>query len=94
MTALDQSAVPRMPRGVRLHDDRVRGITVLLAPERALKLDPVGAAILGEVDGARSVSAIAATLAARFDAPAERIEADARDFLAGLIDRRMLEVDR
>ena len=34
--------VPVLPRGVRLHWDRVREVWVLLAPERAMKLDAVG----------------------------------------------------
>jgi hypothetical protein len=49
---LPHDAVPFLPRGVRLHDDRVRGMKMLLAPERALRLDATGAAILGEIDGA------------------------------------------
>lgn len=85
-------AVPYLPRGVRVHDDRVRGTPVLLAPERALKLDAVGAAILAEMDGTTSFGAIVARLAARYDAAPDRIAADAGAFLAGLIDRRMLEL--
>ena len=37
---------PVLPRGVRLHDDRVRGTKVLLGPETALMLDEIGAAII------------------------------------------------
>ncbi len=37
---------PLLPRGVRLHDDRVRGVPVLLGPERAVILDAIGQAIL------------------------------------------------
>lgn len=92
MIALADEAVPFLPRGVRLHEDRVRGMTVLLAPERALKLDSVGVAILGEIDGARSFGAIVASLAARYDAPVEQIAKDARAFLDGLVARRILEV--
>jgi pyrroloquinoline quinone biosynthesis protein D len=84
--------VPFLPRGVRLHDDRVRGVRVLLAPERALKLDAPGAAVLGEVDGTASFGEIVARLAARYDAPAERIAADAGSFLDGLVERRMVEL--
>jgi pyrroloquinoline quinone biosynthesis protein D len=89
---LQPDAVPYLPRGVRLHDDRVRGIKVLLAPERALKLDATGAAILGELDGTTTFGALVATLAARYDAPEDRIAEDAARFLAGLIDRRLVEV--
>ena len=38
--------IPYLPRGVRLADDRVRGIRVLQAPERAMQLDAIGDAIL------------------------------------------------
>ena len=41
---------PFLPRGVRLHQDLVRGVPVLLGPETALMLDPVGQAVLAEVD--------------------------------------------
>ncbi|SFX65092.1 pyrroloquinoline quinone biosynthesis protein D [Paracoccus pantotrophus] len=84
------AAVPYLPRGVRLHDDRVRGIRVLLAPEWVIQLDPVGHAILSELDGRRSLAEVIETLCTRYDAPAEQIEGDVQEFLRGLIDRRMV----
>ena len=48
---MDPAAIPALPRGVRLHHDRVRGGWVLLAPERAVTLDTIAHAILSEVDG-------------------------------------------
>ena len=92
MSAIPPEAVPFLPRGVRLHADRVRGVTVLLAPERALKLDATGAAVLAELDGRTSFGEMVARLAARYAAPAEQIAADADRFLAGLLERRMLEL--
>ena len=83
---------PALPRGVRLHFDRVRGAWTLLAPERAIRLDEAGEAILGEVDGTRSVAEIAARLAERFSAPADEILGDTREFLGGLADRRMVDL--
>ena len=82
--------IPYLPRGVRLADDRVRGIRVLQAPERAMQLDPIGDAILSELDGSRSMAAIIHDLATRFDAPDDQIAGDVRDFLTGLIERRMV----
>lgn len=82
--------IPYLPRGVRLADDRVRGIRVLQAPERAMQLDPIGDAILSELDGSRSMAAIVSDLAARYHAPEEQIAGDVRDFLTGLIERRMV----
>ena len=90
MTLADDQ-VPRLLRGVRTKHDKVRGIDVLLAPERVLKLDPVGSAILAEADGERSFRQIVAALAERYDAPPERIADDAREFLESLIERRMAE---
>ena len=83
---------PALPRGVRLHFDRVRDCWALLAPERAIRLDDAGHAILSEVDGIRDVAQIAAVLAARFAAPEAEILADAREFLGGLADRRLVDL--
>jgi len=89
---LPDEARPVLLRGVRTHWDKVRGTWVLLAPERALVLDEVAAAILAETDGKSSFAEIVARLAAKYNAPAERISGDARGFLCGLIARRMAEV--
>jgi pyrroloquinoline quinone biosynthesis protein D len=89
--ALPDAARPALLRGVRTKYDSVRGSWVLLAPERALKLDPVGAAILAETDGERRFGEIVDALAAKFEAPRERIATDARAFLVSLIERRMAE---
>ena len=91
MTALiGPDDIPYLPRGVRLQGDRVRGIRVLQAPERALQLDQIGEAILSELDGARSLDRIVRDLAARYDAPVDQIGGDVCDFLTGLIERRMV----
>jgi coenzyme PQQ biosynthesis protein PqqD len=92
MTALPDAAVVRLLRGVRMHWDRVRGTWVLLAPERVLKLDPVGQAILERIDGARPFGALVDDLAETYSAPRERIAEDAGRFLGALIERRMAEV--
>ena len=84
---MDAAAVPRFPRGVRLREDAARGRWVVLAPERAFVPDDVALEVLKLVDGARSVGAIAETLAARFDAPREVIEADITEMLRDLAER-------
>ena len=86
------SEIPVLPRGVRLHWDRVRESWVLLAPERAITLDQVGHAILSEVDGSRSFGEITAELAAKYSAPQEQIAKDSAGFLGALRERRFLEV--
>lgn len=82
--------IPYLPRGVRLASDRVRGIRVLQAPERAMQLDMIGDAILSAMDGTRSMAQIARDLALRYDAPEAQIAGDVRDFLTALIERRMV----
>ena len=84
--------IPRLPRGVRLHNDRVRGQWVLLAPERALMIDMVGHAVLSEVDGHRTFREIVDELASRFDAPREQISKDCSGLLDALRNRRILDV--
>ncbi|WP_299672032.1 pyrroloquinoline quinone biosynthesis peptide chaperone PqqD [uncultured Roseobacter sp.] len=86
------SDIPALPRGVRLHRDRVRGTWVLLAPERAVTLDQIGHAILSEVDGHRSFGEITQALADRYSAPVEQIRDDSASFLTALRNRRFLDV--
>lgn len=85
-------AVPAIPRGVRLRFDAVRDAWVLLAPERAIRLDPIGHAILSEIDGRRSLGAIAATLADRYGAPPDEVTRDCAEFVAALVERRILDI--
>ncbi len=84
--------VPVIPRGVRLHHDRVRDKWVLLAPERVISLDPIGHAILLEIDGEQTFGIIVSTLAAKYAAPADQIAADAGEYIMGLAARRILEL--
>ncbi|MEM9763513.1 MAG: pyrroloquinoline quinone biosynthesis peptide chaperone PqqD [Pseudomonadota bacterium] len=89
--SLDDNAVPRLLRGVRVAHDAVRRRDVLLAPERVFMLDPIGKAVLDRIDGTRSFGTIVDDLAAAYEAPRDRIAADAGTYLAGLIERRMME---
>ncbi|MGB3246606.1 MAG: pyrroloquinoline quinone biosynthesis peptide chaperone PqqD [Sulfitobacter sp.] len=89
---MELTDIPALPRGVRLHRDKIRETWVLLAPERAVTLDAIGHAILSEVDGTRSFGEITDTLAARYKAPPEDIRADSSGFLGALRNRRFLDV--
>ena len=89
---MSPDAIPVIPRGVRMHHDRVRDRWVLLAPERTITLDAIGRAILSEIDGDRSFGSIVKTLADKYAAPAEDIARDAGEFIATLADRRILDV--
>lgn len=83
--------VPRLPRGVRLRFDDVRGKHVLLAPERTFDLDDNAVAVLKLVDGQRSVRDIAGELARTYAADPSVIEADIAVMLADLASKRVLE---
>lgn len=83
--------VVRIPRGVRLHQDRVRDMPVLLGPERALMLDGIGWAILSEIDGDTRLSDLIDRLSARYDAPHEEIAGDVRAFLDDLQIQRLVD---
>lgn len=82
---------PSLPRGVRLHWDKVRETNVLLGPERALMLDAVAYEILKRVDGAATEADISADLAKTFGAPPEQVAEDVAAFLGGLAEKRLLE---
>ena len=84
--------VPFLPRGVRTQFDAVRKVDVLLGPERVLVLDQVGKAVLGQLDGAASLSQISEALAQVYDAPLDVIAPDVTAFVADLRDRGMVHV--
>jgi pyrroloquinoline quinone biosynthesis protein D len=91
--SLPDTAVPRLPRGVRLRQDEARGGWVLLAPERILQPDPVAVEILTRVDGRSNLKAIVDDLALAFSAERERIDADVRSFLGGLAEKGFVEFE-
>lgn len=85
---------PYLPRGVRMRADHVRGGQVLLAPEKAVALDPIGEAILSRVNGQASFAEIVDDLATAYSAPRAQIEGDVQTFLQGLRARVFLMVRR
>ncbi|MBZ5875732.1 pyrroloquinoline quinone biosynthesis peptide chaperone PqqD [Chromohalobacter israelensis] len=92
MTAIQESDIVRLPRGVRLREDKRRGGWVLLAPERVFQLDGIAQAVVGQVDGERSVGTIIDRLCETYQAPRERIAQDVTTMFAGLVEKRVLEV--
>ena len=88
MTGAD---IPVLPRGVRTHFDRVRGVPVLLGPERVLMLDEIGQAVLDKVDGTRPVDQIAAELAEAYGAPLDQVRGDVIEYLDDLAAKRLLD---
>ena len=88
----DESAKPRLPKGVRLRHDTARGEWLLLAPERVLKADPIAVDILKRCTGERTVRDIVDDLAATFTAERERIDTDVRALLADLAAKRLVDL--
>ncbi|WP_371228124.1 pyrroloquinoline quinone biosynthesis peptide chaperone PqqD [Roseovarius sp. 2305UL8-3] len=92
--ALAATDRPRLPRGVRVVADRVRGGKVLLGPEKAITLDAIGEAILSRVDGTTNFGAIITDLAQTYAAPEDQITQDVQRFLVGLRARMFLTVEK
>lgn len=92
MTAIPDSAVPVIPRGVRLREDKVRSRWVLLAPERILELDDIAQAILVRCDGVRDVSAISGDLASSYNADPAEIITDVKEMLGDLAARHFVKL--
>ncbi|MFR9801877.1 pyrroloquinoline quinone biosynthesis peptide chaperone PqqD [Pseudonocardia sp. RS010] len=87
--AVSPTARPRLARHVRLTFDPSRERHVLLRPEAVVVLNGTGADILGLCDGRRTVAEIVADLRRRYERVAE---ADVQRFLAGLVDRRCVQI--
>ena len=83
---------PRLPRGVRLHHDRVRDRWVLLAPERIFELDEIGVEILKRCDGSVRVEDMSAALAVAFGASPEDVRPDVEMFLKDFDDKRVVDL--
>lgn len=91
-SSLAPESRPRLPRGVRLTQSEAQGGFVLLAPERVFKADAVAAAILQRCDGAATLDEIVDDLATTYGAPRDRVFADVSALLAGLAEKRLLEL--
>ena len=92
MTAIPDSAVPVIPRGVRLREDKVRSRWVLLAPERILELDDIARAILIRCDSARDVKAISGDLARTYNADPSEIMTDVKEMLGDLAAKHFVRL--
>ena len=91
-TAIPGDAKPRLPRGVRLTHNEAQGGWVLLAPERIFKADAIAAEILKRCTGETTLDAIVDDLAKSFNAPRERIHTDVCKMIAGLAEKKLLEL--
>jgi coenzyme PQQ biosynthesis protein PqqD len=89
---LTGAARPRLPRGVRLKHDEVRGEWLLLAPERVLKTDAIAVEILKRCTGESSLDAIVDDLASVYAADRARIDTDVRALLSDLAAKRLVDL--
>ncbi|MFE6616800.1 pyrroloquinoline quinone biosynthesis peptide chaperone PqqD [Amycolatopsis sp. NPDC057786] len=64
----DLAATPRLATKAMLKHDSVRGVELLLLPERVVLLNKSGAAILGLCDGSRTVRQLVEQLEQEFEA--------------------------
>lgn len=85
-------AKPRLPRGVRLRHDAVRGEWMLLAPERIVRANPVAVQVLQRCTGEATLDEIVDDLASVFKAERARIDGDVRALLAQLATSRMVDL--
>ena len=90
--SLSQQSCPRLRPGVRLQFDAVRQHWVLLAPERVLTLDSIGASLIQKLNGQMQLARIAADCASEYDAPLAEITNDILGFVQTMIDKMIVEL--
>jgi len=90
MTELVSSSRPNLARKARLRYEEVRKVDLLLLPERVVKLNPTGAAILRLCDGRRTVREIAQELETQYGQTA--LEQDILEFLQRVSEQGWIEV--
>lgn len=83
---------PRLPRGVRLKHDAVRGEWLLLAPERVIRANAIAVAVIEKCDGARSLRELVDELAQTYKVERAVIERDVTKLLADLATKRMVDL--
>jgi pyrroloquinoline quinone biosynthesis protein D len=91
MTAISDTAQPRLAKGVRLQSDSTTGKSVLLFPEGVVELNETAHEILTRCDG-RTVIELVQVLAEEYDADLAALASDVRQTLADLQQRRLIEL--
>lgn len=84
---VNAATVLTLPRHIKLRHDAGRGRWIILGPERVFEPDETSVEVLKLCDGERTVSAIAESLAASYQAPADVILADILEMLQDLADK-------
>jgi pyrroloquinoline quinone biosynthesis protein D len=83
-------ARPRLSRKAVFRRDKVRDADLLLLPERILKLNQTGSAIIRRCNGIRTIAEIAGELEVEFHRTGLRGEVEA--FLGRMADQGAIEV--
>jgi pyrroloquinoline quinone biosynthesis protein D len=83
-------ARPRLHPKARLRADALSGRTMLLYPERGLRLNATGEEVVRLCTGQATVAEIAATLATRHASDGATVLAEVRAFLDSLAERGLL----
>lgn len=79
---------PRLANRAMLRRDDVRGLDMVLLPERVITLNPTAAAVVHLCDGRRTVGDIVSAVRATFDGP--DLEADVQHLLSRLREQGVL----
>jgi len=88
---IPDAARPRLAKGARLQTDSTTGRSVLLFPEGIIELNETAHEILSRCDG-RMLSEIVQALAEEYDEDLEMVAADARETLADLQRRKLIQL--
>ena len=83
-------ARPNLAKGVRLQIDSTAGKSVLLYPEGIVELNETAHEILSRCDG-RTLTEIVRELAEEYEADSNALASDAREILADLQQRKLIE---
>ena len=89
-TTISDLARPSLAKGVRLQIDSTTGKNVLLYPEGIVELNETAHEILSRCDG-RTLGEIIQALAEEYDDDRAAIAGDAREILADLQRRKLIE---
>lgn len=88
---VERFSVPRLSAHMRLRYDKTRAQWTIQAPERAFVLDEISYAIIARCDGAATLEAVIADLAAAFpDAPPGAIAKDVTSLVQDLADKGVM----
>jgi pyrroloquinoline quinone biosynthesis protein D len=90
--SLAEDVIPKLPHGVRLKEDKVRGRWVLLAPERVIEPDDIAVEIIKRCDGSATLGAVIDDLARTFEADRATVAEDVKTVVAFLSERRMIDL--